>query len=367
LEEIVKKHLFLCTVLSLASAYSYSETTNSTEKTKTHIKHHRHSEVRLFHPRHTFEIQLSALLLQPTGSNLHYAAEAVPLPLPSPHWKIHEIATDYHFGFDVALRGMFHHTNTNLALNWEHFHSTDSAKKTVSSNNMIGPFFEIGPDASPYKKAHGKVSFHFDEVDLTYGIFVNFGNRLRTNFFSGVSFARIEEKRSSKFSNFEGTIVRSIKVPSTFTGAGPQIGLDFCYRIVKGLRFSGDAAVSLLVGTQKNHTKYKALSPALPGVGIVPPNRQKTSVHDTTQVVPGIEGMLGLAYDFTFREHYLIKLEVGYQAQVYIDALQSVDMGSEVITPPVLPDTVGVFARTFEPSLSNFALAGPYFKLIFGF
>lgn len=38
-------------------------------------------------------------------------------------------------------------------------------------------------------------------------------------------------------------------------------------------------------------------------------------------------------------------------------------MGSEVVTPPVAPDTIGVF----EQSPSNFALAGPYFMLDVGF
>jgi hypothetical protein len=43
------------------------------------------SLVFLSHPFYSFEIQGSALLLQPTGSALHYAAEAIPFPLPSPH------------------------------------------------------------------------------------------------------------------------------------------------------------------------------------------------------------------------------------------------------------------------------------------
>jgi hypothetical protein len=362
----LKKHL--CIALSLfaatADGYANNQLNNqpaATEKTRST------SDVFLSHPCHTFELFGSALLLQPTGNHLHYAAEAVPLPAPSPDWKIHQINTDYHFGFDVGLRGIFHSTNSDLTLNWEHFHSTDSASKRVSSTNMIGPFFEIGPDASAYKKAHGKATFHFDEVNLDYGILINFGDRLRTNLYSGVSFAYINQTLFSKFSNFEETVVRTIKVPSTFKGAGPQVGLDFAYRIVEGFHFVGEAAASLLVGRQKNHTTYKALSPALAPLGVSPPNKQKTNVHKKRQVIPGLEGKLGLSYLFTSCTHYMIKLEAGYQAQIYINAIQSIDMGSEVVTPPVVPDTVGVFARTFEQTLSNFALAGPYFMLDIGF
>jgi hypothetical protein len=41
----------------------------------------------------------------------------------------------------------------------------------------------------------------------------------------------------------------------------------------------------------------------------------------------------------------------------------SVDISSQVITPPVIPNTVGVFARTFKRTLSNFGLAGPYVSI----
>lgn len=326
------------------------------------------TQVFLSSPASCFEISGSALFLQPTGSHLNYAAEAQPIPVPSPNWKIHGIDTGYHVGFDVGLRGNFHCTNTNLALDWEHFHSTDSASSTVFlSTNMIGPFFEIGPDAAPYVKAHGKATFHFDEVDLDYGIFLNLGDRLLMNLYSGVSFMRIEQVLHSKFVSADGSTVRIIKVPSSFMGFGPQLGFDFTYRIVDGFHFNGAADGSLFVGTQKNHTKFEAFSPALAGLGITPPNEQKTNVHSRTQVVPGFEGKLGLSYVYNYGQHYMFKIEAGYQAQIYLNAIQSVDIGSEVITPPFLPDIVGVFARTFEQNLSNFALAGPYLTIDLGF
>ena len=357
----MKKSLVSGLALSLITVSSYGNATTPPETKPVHLS----SDVFLSHPKHTFEIEIGALLLQPTGSNLHYAAEAIPLPVESPHWKIHDINTDYHFGFDLGLRGLFHGTNTSLTLNWEHFHGVDSASKDVSSENMIGPFFEIGPDASAYKQAHGKAKFHFDEVSLDYGICINFGNRLQTNLFSGIGFIHLHQSIFSKFSDDSGTAVRTISVPSTFTGAGPELGLDLSYRIVKGFHFVGEAAAALFVGTQKNHTTYKSNSPLFAGSPAA--NVQTTNTYKKTQVVPGIEGKLGLSYVFSFQQHYAIKIEAGYQAQVYLNALRSVDIGSEVVTPPVTPDVVGVFARTFQNTLNNFALAGPYLTVDFGF
>ncbi|HEY4255431.1 MAG TPA: Lpg1974 family pore-forming outer membrane protein, partial [Chlamydiales bacterium] len=251
-------------------------------------------DVFLANTTHTFELEIDTLFLQPMSGNLHYAAEATPLPAPSPNWKIHEISTDYHFGFDLGLKGVFHSTSTNLSVNWERLHATDSASKQVPSSDMVGPFFEIGPDATLYKKAYGQVQFEFDRVNADYGIGIQWGDRLRGNFFSGVSLARIKQTLFSQYSSLDDTTVRSINVPSSFLGAGPQLGLDFSYRIVEGFCFTGKLATSFLVGTQKNHTDYEALSPALAGLGISPPNRQSTHVHKKTQVVPGFEGKLGL-------------------------------------------------------------------------
>jgi len=318
-------------------------------------------------PPYVFEIKYNSLILQPTANNLHYAAQANPLPAPTPNWIIHDIPTDYHYGFDLCLSGNIPSTCTNISVDWEHFHSTDSDSTSLPSSDMIGPFFEIGPDASPYNKARGQVQFHFDQVNLDYGIFVHFGSRLRTNFFSGIGIARIKETLKNEYSNPSGDIERTIETPSKFTGAGPRFGVNFSYQIVKGFQFGGGFAADFFMGTLENKTEYSSISPALASVGVTPPNQQSTHTSNRMQLVPGFEGNLNLAYAWIFREHFVFKLVAGYEVQVYLNAIQSTDIGSEVNTPPVVPDTVGVYARTFQRISSNFALSGPFVKVIFGF
>jgi hypothetical protein len=318
-------------------------------------------------PPTTVELSYTSLILQPTAGNLNYAAKADPLPAPSPNWVIHDIDTDYTYGFDLGISGNFYHTNTNLSLDWEHFNSHDTASKKLSSSDVIGPFFEIAPDAIPYKKAHGKVKFNFDQVNLDYGMFVHFGSKLRTNIFAGVGVMQIKQKLESKFSLPSGSIERTIKTPSKFLGAGPRFGFNFSYKIYHGFKLEGGFAADLFVGTLKNHTRYASNSPALAGLGITPPNKQSTTVHKRSQLVPGFEGNLGLAYTKYYSKHMMFRIAAGYQAQIYLNAIQSVDIGSEVITPPVTPDTVGVFARTFQRNSSNFALTGPFVNVTLGF
>jgi hypothetical protein len=87
-------------------------------------------------------------------------------------------------------------------------------------------------------------------------------------------------------------------------------------------------------------------------------------------MVPGFEGKLGLAYDFEFCRHYMVTLEAGYQAQIYLNSIRSIDICSEVDLGAVAAEingTTGVYARTFSRTISDFALAGPYLTLALGF
>jgi hypothetical protein len=334
--------------------------------------------VTLGNSNYHFEASFTALVMQPYANNLDYAAEALPFnygntyPAVSPSWVIPEISTDYHFGFDAKIVGMIHSANSSLMLNWERYHSpNDSSSLTVNStNNMVGTFFEIGPDASVYKKGTGTVSFHFDEVNLDYGTFVQFGRLLRMNLFAGAGYARLVQNRFTTISDLPGTVIRTLSVPAKFQGAGPQLGFDFGYTIVKGLQFVGNTRASLFVGTFKNSTRYTTQSAALASTGNQNPNVQTTTVYNKGGVVPGFEGKLGLAYEVSYCGNYMIKLEAGYQAQVYVNAIRSTDMGSEVALAAagsVGSSTFGVYARTFDRTVSDFALAGPYATIDFGF
>jgi len=356
-------------VLSLTSVYA---TTSSMQKVapkkpEPEVKTYKTSDVYLSSPDYTVGVYFTPQALQPTASNLHEIAVAYPLPVPTPKWFIQDVKPQYHFGFDLGLNAMFHSTNSCLTFNWQHFHSSDSTTKTVPSSDMVGPFFEIGPDAAPYNTATGHAHFLLNEANIDYGILVNFGSRAQANLFAGVSYAYIKEVVVGQYSNPTNTFTRTIKSPSNFSGAGPQVGVNFAYRIAKGFHLAGDASAAILVGKMKNHTSYSSNSPLLAGLNITPPNSQSTHVAIRTQVVPAFEGKLGFNYVYNYYKHYMVSLEAGYQAQVYINAIQSTDMGSEVTLNTVAAPTVGVYARTFQRTLSDFALAGPYLTLTLGF
>lgn len=316
---------------------------------------------------------------------MHYYAQAngfqndgsVLSDIVGPKWFIRDIETDYTFGFDVGLEWIPCRGNSNVTLNWKRFYSTDSSSRQTEFQFMVGPFFDIGPDASAYKVAKGKVKYEFDAVNLDFGMFVNFGRCLQTNLYAGVGFMRLEQNLISTYETGEvppGTIAppavlqdafRQIKSPSKFTGAGPQIGLDFLYSACGCFGFEGRFESTLLAGCFDDQTDYESKSQLLLAPGFVNdfPNFQSTSVNDRTGVVPGFYGKLGVAYISNCFSCATIKLAAGWEAQTYLNAIQSVDMASQVINLNSLESTLGVYARSFKRTLSNFSLMGPYITL----
>ena len=313
------------------------------------------------------EVYFKALYLQPNSSNLYYGAEALPFPSPSPNWKSLEIRPDFHFGFDLGARVHFNRTCTILGLNWEHLHSNDSESHHASIENMVGPYFNIGPDAFEYKKAYGKVKHEFDAVSFNFGKEFNCFGCLSGSLFAGINFVRIEQKITSKFSNNDETVSRKIESPSTFCGAGPGFGIDFLYHLCSNLSLSGKTSVGFNYGSLKNQTTFTSNFPE-PIAGVTAPNIQKTTVPDRLQLVPNFNGKLGFTYQICFG-NCSASIDFGYQAQHYCNAIQSVDMSSEVATPPESIEAieVGVFALSFTRTLSDFFVTGPYFSVSVGF
>jgi hypothetical protein len=365
-------------LLSLLLAYAATATAAPYEKKIESTKPQAQNLpplVVLCDPDFTYRGYFSGLALQPSSNTLDYGVEANAFnytadnAVISPSWTVPQVNPGFDFGFDLGFMGVFHTANSSLMVNWEHFHSsTDSDTSTVGGGSMIGPFFEVGPNGNTYKVATGNVWFHFDEVNLDYGTFVDFGPLLHVNLFAGVSFGRVKQQTNTRFSNVADTVVRTIEIPSSFTGAGPQLGFDFNYRIIKGFQLVGNTRSALLVGQFNNSTTFSTTSPNLPASNN--PNTQTTNVSSKTGVVPAFEGKLGFAYEYVYRCRYPVKLEAGYQAQIYINSLRSVDVGNEILLNNdglLTSSTAGVYARSFQRTVSDFGLAGPYATLSFAY
>jgi hypothetical protein len=321
------------------------------------------------------------LFLQPNGSSLYYAAQAIPLDQSlssfqavSPNWKIFELSPGYTPTFKFGGKALFTPTRTKLEVSWEHLETSTKSSECLSTTAdggtlMIGPLFDIGPNSAAYTRAKGKAHFEFDAVDVLFEQGFCAFTRLYPTIFAGVGFARIKQTLQSTFLNAANTTSRSIETYSKFTGAGPKIGVDFDYRIVSDFFFSGTMSCGLAIGQQTNGTTFESDSPFLIANNIPEPNKQTTTVPHRTQLIPSFEERLGFSYVRTC-DCWKVKCEVGYLAQIYLNAVQTIDMTAPQVPPSILPGTVpdaGVYAVGFERTLSNFMVTGPFISLAFDF
>jgi hypothetical protein len=111
-----------------------------------------------------------------------------------------------------------------------------------------------------------------------------------------------------------------------------------------------------------NKTLYSTSSSAQATSPFPPstPNWQSTHTTRTTQLVPAMQLKMGFGYEYFYGKRAMLSVEAGFDTEVYINAIQTVNMGSQVTELGTFSDSVGYFARTFYRELSNFALAGPY-------
>jgi hypothetical protein len=312
-------------------------------------------------PPHHFEVSGSLLYLQPGSGNLEYATLVSPLPLPTPNWTNQSLTPRFSPAFSLGLRYIFNPSN-DTRLNWTHLNTSANASVFGAPGQMVGPPFEIGPTASVYQNAHGNVNFNYDSVNLDAGHTFCVDCPFQFRVFGGVGVARINQALNGSFSSTDGLTTASNTTTSIFTGAGPRFGLKGQYD-VGSFAFFGEAAGAALIGTAQTRIDFSANSTAAPG--LAQPNNQSLTSPNATQVVPSFDAKFGTAYTFAPNAYGQFKVEVGYQAVIYMNAVNQYAL-SQVAVPPA-PASVGVFLATAEHLQNNFTAHGPYLTASWAF
>lgn len=314
------------------------------------------------------------LFAQPNASNIYYGAQAIgrdtsiSVPAASPNWVILEINPDYHLGFDVSAYAVGNNPNVTFCLDWERLYTKDTASFTASSvaGDMVGPISDIGPLAVPYKIASSCLTFDFDQVDLTIGKRYSICNDFGLHIYGGLGFVHIGQSLDSTYSNVDSTIVRKINTDTRYLGIGPELNFKYLFRFGDQMYLTGSSLFSLYIGRMKDTVEYQSFTPELSTLGIPQPNIQTTKIPHRSQVIPGFEQRVGISSAIACSCTKII-IEFGYLCQIYVNAIQSIDMTA----PQVLPESatftaqVGEFAVGFERTLSNFMVNGLYVTLGF--
>lgn len=303
-----------------------------------------------------YEVIGSLLYLQPGAGNLEYATLVNPLPAPSPHWVNSTLSPDLTPAFEFGLRS-FCECGNDCEVTWTHLESSAHDSLRADPLQFVGPSYEIGPDANVFQRAQGSVDFGYDAVNLDAGHQMNVGGCVQVRLFGGLQYARIREKLEASFASDDDQTTSSNTTDSLFNGVGPRIGVR-AQRGSGGFQILGELAGAALVGTMESRIDFTATSPSQSGLSVPPNNPQSLTSPNATQVVPALDTKLGASYALPCGRCGLFKIEGGYQAAVYVNAVNEYSL-TEVVTP-TNTQSVGVFLRTAEHLQSDFTVHGPY-------
>lgn len=298
----------------------------------------------------SFELSGSLSFLQPGAGNLEYGTLTNPLPVVTPHWNNQSLKPNFAPSFTLGVRYMPNEAN-DIQLNWTHLNNTANDSFFASPTEMVGPPYLIGPESALYKNGYGTVKTRFDAVNLDVGHTFCADCSFQMRAFGGVTAARIGQTLSGLFESPGGAASSGYTNNSLFTGAGPRLGIKGQYGI-GDFQFIGEVAAAALVGTSQSRIDYTTLSPAF---GL---SSQYLASPDATRVVPSIDARLATAYTFAPSAYGLFKVEAGYKAAVYFDAVNAYAV-TQVPTSLTLPP-VGIYLATQQHLLSNFTNHGPY-------
>jgi len=297
-----------------------------------------------------WEVSGTLSFLQPGAGNLEYGTLTTPLPLPTPNWSNQSLKPNFTPSFTVGARYIAG-DSSDIQLNWTHLNATTTDAFFASPTQMVGPPFLIGPESALYKVGNGSVKHSYDAVNVDVGhtFCVECSYQLRA--FGGVEVARIGQNLTGVFQSTGGVASMTNTVNSLFTGAGPRVGIKGQYGL-GDFQLIGEVAGAALIGTGQSRIDFTTVSPAL-GV-----NNQSLTSPNATRVIPSIDARLATAYTFAPSDYGLFKVELGYKAAVYFDAVNQYAL-TNVPTSLTLPP-VGIYLATQQHLQSNYTDHGPY-------
>jgi hypothetical protein len=165
-----------------------------------------------------------------------------------------------------------------------------------------------------------------------------------------LAFVRIDQQGKNKFDS-QPTYINEHDTTSSnkFTGIGPKITLESDFKLLRDIYVVAQAGLSALYG--KSESKFN-------DGGITYQDQVYFSgssyKEDNYQGAFGFEGKLGLAYAHGMNEKMAVRLEGGFKAQSYVNALQDEELEVGYGETPVFT------AVDFDGTYSNF---GPYINL----
>lgn len=304
-------------------------------------------------------------------------------------WENQVVDTDYSPGFELGLNYNFAQIPYQTGISWLHLNTKDSASKQAARNTdlinvqFVAPPYEVGPPVFAIKQASSTIKNEFDSINLKLNRLFEYNLNTHANVFAGINVLHIEQTETTIFQDNAGspatpysyalsadpTFYVQSQNSSKYWGAGPSLGLKANYLAYHHLGIMGEALGSLTAGRSEVSDQFTGNSSRLISLGLGP-THQSLTTPDSTQVVAGFDGKLGLFYDVETPTLSNLRIELGYRLAFYNNAIGAVNpvslvqAGTVVTTPEFATGTMALSSTA--SNYHNFSFNGPFlnFRLL---
>lgn len=326
--------------------------------------------------------------LKPMSNNHTYAYDVAGTQPYFQDWHAQVVNPHYSSTWELGMQYAIKDNQYNLTVDWLHLNSSDSASKqgnqtlNLADIEFIAPPFEMSPPVFGIRRADAKLKYDFDNIAINLEkLFYPYANT-SIKMMTGLNIIRLKQNMTTIFSDYVGSLPTDysyalpadplfsfqIQSISQFIGIGPDLGLSGQLEIFDGLSMVGSALVSLNVGSINVEENFSSTSTRLVSQGIGVSNQQVTTPNKI-QVVPGVDGKLGLVYQFKNPRLRNLSVEAGYHIAAYVNAISTtspqtlVQPGTDTATPEFSTGTMAIVSMTQQDRPFN--LNGPYLVVKF--
>jgi hypothetical protein len=292
----------------------------------------------------------SLLYLQPGSNNLEYASLVDTLPLLSNQWNNQAITPDMTPAFNVGVRFFLAAPGSDLQISWTHLNTDETATVVAGPNQFVAPVSKIGGPYGDFTVARGEAHYAFDAINLDFGHTLSSDGYYDVRFYGGLQCARISQDLTSALSTGDGISGTIYATDSLFTGVGPRFGMN-ARRYLGSFSFLGEVSAAAIIGRMHSQMDFTTFSPLLVGG----PNRQTLDSPDATQVIPCLDTKLGVGYTFGTNDWGVFRIDAGYMAAIYVNAVSSYALTEQTIVPGLSIDL-----HSAEHTYSDFTVHGPF-------
>jgi hypothetical protein len=200
-------------------------------------------------------IQAEALLMHPTEDNVNYGIKQENSAAPF-DGRVKNISYDWSWGWRAGLGYNLCHDGWDVLLNYTWFRSGESDTTNTDASEVIYQTWTNPANTFSDRlvtKAKGLASLKFSYLDFQLGreFFVSKWLTLRP--YLGARGTWTHRSLKAKYKNVSDNFKLKEKLNNRFRGGGLLAGLDSQWGLGMGWSIYGQAAVSLLYGTQHLH------------------------------------------------------------------------------------------------------------------